>query len=111
MILHLGAGWGWLWEQLAANILEAVALAIIAAHISRLREERVIRRHRQVQYLNHHVRNALALMKMVEQQLEREQALTVHRASSRICTVVEQLTRDEDVFIDTHSPDRLTSLA
>lgn len=100
-------GKGWLGEHLPGDILAAIVLAIIGSHISQLREGRVLRRERQVQYLNHHVRNALALLRMVEQQLEAKQALAVHSATDRICVVVEQLSRDEDVRIDQESPGKL----
>jgi hypothetical protein len=98
-------------EQLADDILEAVVLAIIATRLSQLREERVLRRHRQVQYLNHHVRNALALIAAVEHQLETTKAHAVHRATNRICAVVEQLSRDEDVCIDDKEPGKYTKAA
>lgn len=98
-------GKGWLGEHIPGDLLAATVLAIIGSHISQLREERILRRERQVQYLNHHVRNALTLLKMLEQQLEARQANVVHSAADRICLVVEQLSRDEDVRIDREFPE------
>jgi 4-amino-4-deoxy-L-arabinose transferase-like glycosyltransferase len=111
LIGHFGVRWGWFGERLSADILEATALAIIAAHLSRLREERILRRHRQVQYLNHHVRNALALLKMVEEQLDTKHAIAVQNAGHRIRAVIEQLSRDEDLSIDEQSPATYTKVA
>lgn len=101
------ARWDWLWEQLACNVLKAALLGIVAAHLSRLREERVLRRQRELGFLNHHVRNALALIQMAEHQLDLGQRATAIRsASHRICAVLEQLSREEDVSIDHHVPDK-----
>lgn len=99
--------WNWTDEVMTTDILEAAFLGIIAAYLSKQREERVLRRHRQVQYLNHHVRNALTLIGMVEHQLEKDQATAVHNASHRIREVVEQLSRDEDVSIDERTPHKV----
>jgi hypothetical protein len=111
LIWHYVARLSWMGQTLAADIVEATALAIIAAHLSRLREERVLRRQRQVQYLNHHVRNALALIAMLEQQLGSEQGCAPQRARDRIRTVIEQLSRDEDVSINEEAPGRYTKAA
>jgi membrane protein implicated in regulation of membrane protease activity len=111
LLWHYVARLSWFGQTLAADIVEAAVLAVIAAYLSRLREERVLRRQRQVQYLNHHVRNALALIKMIEQQLEGKQAIAVHRATTRICAVIEQLSRDEDVSINEAAPGTYTKAA
>jgi hypothetical protein len=107
MISHNLGGKEFPGEHLLVAISESVVLAVIGDHISQLREERILRRERQMQYLNHHVRNALALLKLVEQQLEAHQAVAVHNASDRICGAVEQVSRDEDVKIDVSAPEKL----
>jgi hypothetical protein len=98
--------WNWHWERLACNALEAVVLGSIASRLSRLREERVLRRQREMGYLNHHVRNSLAVIEMAAKQLVdiEHRATTVRRASRRICRVLEQLSRNEDVSIDERTP-------
>jgi hypothetical protein len=99
-------GLSWYWERLACNALEAVILTLIASHLLRLREERILRREREIGYLNHHIRNSLALIEMAEQQVKdmEQRGSVVHRASRRICRVLEQLSRNEDVSIDTEIP-------
>ncbi len=111
LMWHYVVRLNWVGQTLAADLVEAAVLAVIAAYLSRLREERVLRRERQVQYLNHHVRNALALIRMIEQQLEGKQAIAVHRATTRICAVIEQLSRDEDVSINEEAPGTYTKAA
>ena len=98
--------WNWYWERLACNALEAVVLSSIASRLSRLREERVLRRQREMGYLNHHVRNSLAVIEVAAKQLSdiELRATTVRRASRRICKVLEQLSRNEDVSIDERTP-------
>jgi hypothetical protein len=104
---HFFIRWSWLSEDLTTDFLEASLLGITAAYLTKKREERIIRRHRQVQYLNHHVRNALTLIALVEHQLQRDQATAVHNASQRIRAVIEQLSRDEDVSIDEQAPHKI----
>ena len=106
LLWHI-ARWEWLPERVACNVVEAALLGIIAAYLSRLREERILRRQRELGFLNHHVRNALALIQMAEHQLDLGQRATAIRtASNRICSVLEQLSRDEDVSIDEQVPER-----
>jgi hypothetical protein len=105
LIWHFG-GWNWSWARLACDALEASLLALIASHLSRLREERLLRRQREMGYLNHHIRNSLSVLQMAEQQLNNTElrASAVRQATHRICTVLEQLTRNEDVSIDANNP-------
>ena len=111
LVWHLGARLGWVGERLAADSLEAIALALIAAYLLQLREKRILRQNRQIGYLNHHVRNSLALLKMVEHQLETKQATSVHHAIHRIRSVLEQVSRDEDLSIDERKPGRYIKAA
>jgi hypothetical protein len=92
LLLHM-PGWEWPWEQLACDLLEATILAFIASCLSRQREERLLRRQREVQYLNHHIRNALSLIQMASQKLEDDElhATAVRHATNRIRTVLKQL--------------------
>jgi hypothetical protein len=88
--------------------VEAAILALIASHLSRLREERLLRRQRELGYLNHHIRNSLAVIQMAEHQLPNtELASEVGQAIRRICTVLEQLARDDEVSIDKNTPAKL----
>jgi hypothetical protein len=103
LIMHF-AGWGW-WAHLASDAVKAAILALIASQLSRLREERLLRRQRELGYLNHHIRNSLAVIQVAEHQLPNTAlACEVRLAIRRICTVLEQLTRDEEVFIDRNTP-------
>jgi|GEM_PF-5842049 hypothetical protein len=106
LVWHYGARWDWIWERVTRDIVEATAVAIIAGHLFHLREERILRRHREVKYLNHHVRNALSLITVAQQTLTEEQAIAVRKASNRICSVLEQLSRGEEVSIDEEEPDK-----
>ena len=101
-------GLSWYWERLACNVLEAIILTLIASYLLRLREERVLRRKREIGYLNHHVRNSLALIEMAAQQVKDtdQRENVVRGASRRICKVLEQLSHNEDVSIDTENPKR-----
>lgn len=86
--------------RLARDSAEAFIVALIAMYFYRIEEKR----RRQVHYLNHHIRNSLALLRIVEHQLMKEQSHPVEHAVHRICFVLEQLSRDEDVYIDEQLP-------
>jgi signal transduction histidine kinase len=108
LIWHF-AGWNWSWARLASDAVEAVILALIASHLSQLREERILRRQRQMGYLNHHIRNSLSVIQLAEQALHdtNERANAIRSATRRICTVLEELTRNEDVSIDENRPSEI----
>jgi hypothetical protein len=112
LIGHL-LGWSWYWERLVCNVLEAVILGLIATHLIHLQEERLLRREREIGYLNHHVRNSLALIEIAVHQLvdEEKRYHLVHQGSSRICTVLEQLSRNEDINIDAQIPEKYKDAA
>ena len=101
-------GWNWYREELACDALQATILGLIASYLSRLREEGILRREREINYLNHHIRNSLALIQMAEQQLHDvgKRAGAVQQASRRICRVLEQFSRRDDVFIDHKIPEK-----
>ena len=111
-LLGHSLGWNWYLERLVCNLLEAIILAWTAAHLSGLREERIVRRAREIGYLNHHVRNSLSLIQMAAQQLKdmEKRERVVRKGSNRICSVLEQLSRNEDVSIDNVVPERYEKL-
>jgi hypothetical protein len=108
LAVRLFTNWNWYWERLACNALEAVVLSCIASRLSRLREESALRRQREMGYLNHHVRNSLAVIEVAAKQLSdiELRANTVRRASRRICRVLEQLSCRDDVSIDNKIPEK-----
>lgn len=107
-LLGHAAGWNWFGERLVCDLLEAAILGLIAAHLARLRGERMFRRRREIRYLNHHIRNSLALIQMAELQLGdvEQRADAVRRATRRISSVLEQLSRDESLNIDEQVPEK-----
>jgi hypothetical protein len=105
LVFHL-AHWNWLRERVVCDSLYATLLIFMAQYISRIREALDERRQRQMGYLNHHVRNSLSVITMAEQALNDKKARSslVYQASREICTVVDQLTHDEEVAIDQPNP-------
>lgn len=92
--------------QLLSDVVEATLLALIASYLSRRREERILRRQREIGYLNHHVRNSLTLIQMAEAQLNDtdQRIATIECACRKILQVIEQLSRAENVSIDNVTP-------
>jgi hypothetical protein len=111
LIWHFGAIANWFWERATRAIVEAAIVAIIGGYLFHLREKRMLRRYREVQYLNHHIRNALSLITMGEQPLTGEQASAVRKATDRICSVLEQLSRGEEMSIDEEDPEKYNNAA
>jgi hypothetical protein len=109
MMWHSGARWEWFWGRLARAFVESCGISLFAAYLYHLQDKR----RRQVQYLNHHIRNALSLISMADHlpPNSEQRKTAVRGASRRICSVLEQMSRDEDVSIHGQDPERYTNAA
>ena len=76
------------------------------------RDRRLRQRFKEVGYLNHHIRNSLAVIEMAEGYIsEADQRLEmVKKASLRIRRCVEKISREEDCEINEQSPRSLEVL-
>jgi len=62
-IAHL-FGYPWFLERLGENVLEGAVIAVVVFWLSRLREERIEHRMREIGFLNHHIRNAMQVIEL-----------------------------------------------
>jgi hypothetical protein len=108
LLLHV-AHRTWLSERLPCDCLEAALAVLIFRKIALRREASDERHERQMGYLNHHVPNSLAVIILAEESLSTSKARMslVGQATRKICSVIEQLSRDEEVAIDDQNPARI----
>jgi hypothetical protein len=98
--------WPWLRERFAENTIEGAFFALLVWVVLSARDRRLQRRFKEVGYLNHHIRNSLAVIEMAEGHVaEADQRLEmVKKASTRIRRCIEKISRDEDCEINEQSP-------
>lgn len=101
-----GLRWPWFRERLFANILEGTLFTVLVWVVLSARDRRLRQRFKEVGYLNHHIRNSLAVIEMAEGYIsEADQRLEmVKKASLRIRRCVEKISREEDCEINEQSP-------
>jgi hypothetical protein len=49
----------WFFERVLENVVEGLVIGFVVYWMSRLREKRIERRMREIDFLNHHIRNAM----------------------------------------------------
>jgi hypothetical protein len=90
----------WRSEQLAQNSIEAAIIMLGVAIVLKNRDRRIRRRFQEIGYLNHHIRNALAVIEMAQsavKEAEKREEL-VSSSSLRIQLCLQKVSRDEDLI-------------
>ena len=98
--------WDWVHQHVLENIIEGAFFTSLVWIVLSARERRLRRRFKEVGYLNHHIRNSLAVIEMAEGYVGQatERLEMVKNASTRIRRCIEKISREEDCEIDEHSP-------
>jgi len=105
-LVHL-LPWAWADQHLLENVVEGVFFSLLVCVVLSAREQRLRRRFREVGYLNHHIRNSLAIIEMAEGYVGEatERLQMVKDASTRIRRCIEKISREEDVEISDRFPE------
>ncbi len=100
--------WRWVGERLVENTIEGVLFALFMWVFLNAREKRLQQRFKEVGYLNHHIRNALATIQMADGYVAdvAQRSELIANASTRIRLCVEKISRQQDCTIDDRSPER-----
>ncbi len=98
--------WPRLSESLLENAIEGAFFAVLVWVVLSARDRRLRQRFKEVGYLNHHIRNSLAVIEMAEGYVgEADQRLEmVKQASKRIRRCIEKISREEDCEISRQTP-------
>jgi hypothetical protein len=90
----------WAWEQLAKSLIEATITVLAVATLLKNRDKRIRRRFQEIGYLNHHIRNALAVIEMAQSYVKKaeEREELVSSSSLRIQLCLQKVSRDEDLI-------------
>ena len=98
-ILH-SCNLSWQPEQLAQNSIEAVIITLAVATLLKSRDRRIKRRFQEIGYLNHHIRNALAVIEMAQNFAKKaeEREELVSSSTLRIQLCLQKVSRQEDLI-------------
>jgi broad-specificity NMP kinase len=98
--------WPWLHERMLKNMIEGVFVGFLVWVVLTAREKRLRQRFKELGYLNHHIRNSLAVIEMAEGYVSEanERLEMVKNASTRIRRCIEKISREEDCEINEQSP-------
>jgi hypothetical protein len=90
----------WRSEQLAQNSIEAAIIMLGVATVLKNRDRRIRRRFQEIGYLNHHIRNALAVIEMAQRHAKEaeERENLVSSSSLRIQLCLQKVSREEDLI-------------
>lgn len=97
----------WIHQRLVENGIEGALFGILVWIALTARDRRLRRRFREVGYLNHHIRNSLTVIEMAEGHVAEasERLEMIKKASARIRSCIEKISREEDCEIDERHPD------
>jgi hypothetical protein len=98
--------WPWFRERLLESAVEGMFFALVVWIVLSARERRRRQRFKEVGYLNHHIRNSLAVIEMAEGYVGEadERLKMVKKASTRIRRCIEKISREEDCEINEQAP-------
>jgi hypothetical protein len=90
----------WYWERLLENTVEGVVIGIVVLKLSRLREQRMERRMREIGFLNHHIRNAMQTIELAaaKQMADAQYRTAVDQAIRRVIGTLSRINRESDVL-------------
>ncbi len=90
----------WEWQQLGQNSIEGVIIVVAVATLLKNRDRRVRRRFQEIGYLNHHIRNALAVIEMAQRYAKEaeEREKLVSSSSFQIQLCLQKVSREEDLI-------------
>ena len=90
----------WRSEQLAQNSIEAVIIMLAVATLLKNRDRRIKRRFQEIGYLNHHIRNALAVIEMAQNFANKaeEREELVASSTLRIQLCLQKVSRQDDLI-------------
>ena len=87
-------------KQLTQNSIEAVIIMLAVATLLKSRDRRIKRRFQEIGYLNHHIRNAPAVIEMAqnfaEEAQEREELVSSSTLRIQLC--LQKVSRQEDLI-------------
>jgi hypothetical protein len=94
----------WRSERLAENSIEAAIILLAVATLLKNRDRRIRRRFQEIGYLNHHIRNALAVIEMAQSHVKEaeERKELVSSSSLRIQLCLQKVSRQEDLIDVAH---------
>ncbi|HKF20560.1 MAG TPA: hypothetical protein VKE93_03265 [Candidatus Angelobacter sp.] len=91
-------GFKWLSERLLENAVEGVVIGVVVFWLSRLREQRIERRMREIGFLNHHIRNAMQTIEWAVKEVAdtRQRVTMIDLSVRRVVQTLSRISRESD---------------
>jgi len=90
-------GYPWFSERIFENAVEGLVIAVVVFRLSRLREQRMARRMREIGFLNHHIRNAMQTIELAAREIgNAEQRVAVDLSVRRVIETLSRINRESD---------------
>jgi hypothetical protein len=98
-------GYPWFIERLYENGLEGFVVGIVVYWLSRLREQRMDRRMREIGFLNHHIRNAMQTIELAATEIrDVQQREAIDLSVRRVVETLSRINRKSDELTLEGSP-------
>jgi hypothetical protein len=96
-VAHL-FGYPWYVERLVENAVEGFLIGCFVYWLSCLREKRMVRRMREIGFLNHHIRNAMQTIELAATEIaDAQQRLAViDQSVHRVVETLSRISRETD---------------
>ena len=91
-------GYPWFVERLAENALEGAVITAVVFWLSRLREQRIVHRMREIGFLNHHIRNAMQAIALAATGIDDtgRRAVVIGSSVHRVIEALSKMNRKGD---------------
>jgi hypothetical protein len=88
----------WFFERVLENVFEGFVIGFVVYWMSRLREKRIERRMREIDFLNHHIRNAMQTISLaaVDSADAQERMAMIHLSVRRVVETLSAISREDD---------------
>ena len=88
----------WFFERVLENVFEGVVIGFVVYWMSRLREKRIERRMREIDFLNHHIRNAMQTISLaaVDSADAQERMAMIDLSVRRVVETLSAISRESD---------------
>ena len=88
----------WFFERVLENVVEGVVIGFVVYWMSRLREKRIERRMREIDFLNHHIRNAMQTISLAATDTAdaQERMAMIDLSVRRVVATLSAISREND---------------
>ncbi|HEX2328450.1 MAG TPA: hypothetical protein VHN74_06990 [Candidatus Angelobacter sp.] len=97
IILH-ACSESWLIDRIGKNVLEGIAIGFVAFKLSCLRDKRIRHRMKEIEFMNHHIRNAMHTIRLATTEIvdPHVRLSLIDSSLQRVVTTLSRITHASD---------------